>query len=65
MLPLLIIQASLQEESQGSATFYFVDAVSSCISDTSLVFSVNDAPIAGISGVDSFAFGESTALYFL
>ena len=49
--------------SQGSATFYFVDAVSSCISDTSLVFSVNDAPIAGISGVDSICIGEHSSLF--
>lgn len=46
----------------GSTSFYFVDAVSGCISDTSILFLVNSLPVASISGVDSICIAEQTAL---
>lgn len=46
----------------GTTSFYFIDAVSGCVSDTSIYFSINNLPTVSITGVDSICIAESTSL---
>ncbi len=49
--------------SVGATSFYFIDAISNCVSDTSILINVNDLPVAGLSGVDSICIGEHSTLF--
>ncbi|MBK8110729.1 MAG: Ig-like domain-containing protein [Saprospiraceae bacterium] len=46
----------------GTTSFYFIDAISGCISDTSILFSINDLPTVSITGVDSICIADHTSL---
>jgi hypothetical protein len=42
----------------GTTSFYFIDAVSGCVSDTSIYFSINNLPTVSIAGVDSICIAD-------
>ncbi len=48
--------------SPGMVTFTFVETVSGCTSDESVIYTINETPIVTITGADELCIGETTTL---